>query len=159
MNRLKSLLAVGALTLAGALGATVAQASAANVNVNLVAYNADASLSMIRTSSLSSGLSGFINPASAISPGAYDPSSGNALFSAPAPLVGGFVTSSVTYANASNTSLNICTFTIKLTRVSSASYKLHIEVTGQGMSCSAPGDQTNNDGQFTSTNYTLTWTR
>ncbi len=159
MNRITSLLAAGAFALAGAIGATAAQASAANVNVNLVAHNADSSLSMIRTSSLSAALSGFTNPAAAISPGGYDPSSGNALFSVLAPSINNSVSASVTYANGSDGISDLCTFTIKVTRLGSASYKLSFTVSGAGMSCSVPSDQTSNDGQFTGTNYALTWTR
>jgi hypothetical protein len=157
MNRITSLLALGALVVAGAFAGTAAQASASNVNVNFKVANGDASTSTIRTGQ-SSGISGLITPAAAILPGNSDPASGSAFFSAPMPLsVGSYVEGWVKYANAGDMSLNQCTFNIRVTRVSTLSLRLHFSITESPTDCSVPADVTNSDGQFTSTTYVLTW--
>jgi hypothetical protein len=159
MNRITSLLALSALVIAGAFAGTAAQASASNVNVDFNVVNGDASASMIRIGQ-SSGISGLITPAAAILPGNTDPASGSGLFSAPIPvLTGSYVEGWVRYANASNTSLNICTFNMRVTRLGSASFKLHGWVSENGTNCTAAPavDVTNSDGQFTTTIYGFTW--
>jgi hypothetical protein len=157
MNRFTSLLALGAIVVAGAFAGTAGQASASNVNVHFNVLNGDASTSMIRTGQ-SSYISGLITPAAAILPGNTDPSSGYALFSAPAPAGNGqSVSGWVQYANAGNTLLNVCTFNLQVTRLGAASFKLHTWVSESPTDCTAPGDVTNSDGQFTSTVYTFTW--
>ena len=158
MNRITSLLALGAFVVAGAFAGTAGQASASNVNVNFKIVNGDASTSMIRTGQ-SSGISGLITPAAAILPGYSDPASGSGSFSAPMPLhVGDYVEGWVKYANAGDTSLSQCTFDIRVTRVSTLSVRLHFSITEPLTNCSVPtADVTNSDGQFTSTTYVLTW--
>ena len=157
MNRITSILALGAFVVAGAFAGTAGQASASNVNVDFKVVNGDASTSMIRTGQ-SSGVSSFITPAASIAPGGSDPASGSGSYSAPMPLnVGDYVQGWVKYANASDTSLSQCTFNIRVTRVSTLSVRLHFSITESLTNCSVPPDVTNSDGQFTSTTYVLTW--
>ena len=157
MNRITSLLALSALVVAGAFAGTAAQASASNVNADFNVVNGDGSASMIRIGQ-SSNISGLITPAAAILPGGTDPASGFALFSDSTPLLtGGHVDGWVEYANAGNTSQYVCTFTMRITRLGAASFRLHFSVSGLGMNCSVPADVTNTDGQFTTTVYAVTW--
>jgi hypothetical protein len=79
------------------------------------------------------------------------------LFSAPVPPVGGYVQGWVSYANAANTSLNVCTFNLRVSRPGTSSFKAHFWVGETPTDCSVPADVTNTDGQFTSTVYVLTW--
>jgi hypothetical protein len=157
MNRPLKALALAAFALAGALGATAVQASAANFNVNFAIKNADASASMIRTSTLPSTITGLINPASAISPAGLDPASGNAVYSDVLPRFSGdFKSVSLTYANASDGISNQCTFTLKVAKDSNVlPYLLHFAA--QGGSCTAPADVRTSDGQFTGAVYTPAW--
>jgi hypothetical protein len=158
MNRITSFLALSAIVVAGAFAGTAAQASATNVTVDFKVHNGDASASTIRSGSPSSYMSGLTNPAASILPGGDDPSSGSAVFSAPAPNVGGFVQGNVTYVNASDGLSNACTFTITVSRPASSTYNLHFSVLPSGTSCIVPAtDSQNNAGQFTGTVYTLTW--
>jgi hypothetical protein len=156
MNRLTKTLALAAGVVAGALGVTAAQASAANFQVNFAFHNIDASASMIRvTSPLPSGIAGLIDPAAAISPGGYDPASGNAVFS-------GLLTSlpalaTMKYVNAGDGVSNACNFTIKVSKDSNPSpYLLHFSVDATSH-CSVPGDVRSSNGQFTSQTYVLNW--
>ena len=160
MNRVTSFLALSAIVVAGAFAGTAAQASATNVTVNFKVQNADAAQSAIRSGSPSTYMSGLINPAAAILPGGYDPASGFAQFSAPAPLVGGSVRGSVAYANASDGVSNLCTFTITVTHPSQTIYNLHFGLVPSGPTlppCSVPGDASNGNGTFTTTTYVLGW--
>jgi hypothetical protein len=157
MNRITSFLALSAIVVAGAFAGTAAQASAANVTVQFKVHNGDGSASAIRSGPMGTGMSGLINPAAAISPGADDPASGFALVSLSNPAVNTSVTSLVSYANAIDGVSNLCTFTITITRNASASYTLSFSVSQTNASCSVPVNDTNSNGQFTSQTYPLTW--
>ena len=156
MNQLTKTLALAAVVLAGAFGATTAQASAANFNVNFVVQNNDASVSMIRSGSLPSTVTGPINPASAIAPGGSDPASGYATYSDQLPVLGFSKQVSLAYAKASDGTQQ-CTFTIKVTHDGNAQpYLLHI--TSDSARCSVPSsDIRTSDGQFTSQTSLLGW--
>jgi hypothetical protein len=157
MNRFTKTLALAAGVLAGALGATAAQASAANFVVDFALYNKDASASMIRaTSPLPTGITGLIDPAAAISPGGYDPATGNATYSLPLPGVNNFAQTVLKYVNAGDGISNPCNFTIKVSHDSNPSpYLLHFAV--DSPKCSVPGDVRSSTGQFTSQTYILNW--
>ncbi len=158
MNRFSSFLALSAIVVAGAFAGTAAQASAANVNVDFKIHNADGSAnSMIRSGAPDTGISGLISPAAAISPGNDDPASGFALFSLPEPSQGNFVKASVSYANANDGLSNLCKFTIEVSHTAPNTYKLHYSLVQNNAHCSVPGDQTNANGQFTTTTYALNW--
>ena len=120
--------------------------------------NADTAQSAIRVGTTSPAISGLITPAASIAPGADDPSSGFASFSALAPNVGGSVQGSVSYANAVDFVSNLCTFTITVSRPAQNTYNLHFSVGPIGTPCSVPGDAQSSGGQFTGTVYALTWT-
>ena len=75
MNRLSSLLALGAIVVAGAFAGTAAQASATPSIAFNVYNDPGSSASMIRTNT-SGNISGLITPPAAILPGGYDPASG-----------------------------------------------------------------------------------
>jgi hypothetical protein len=160
MNHLTKALALAAVTLAGALGLTTAQASAANFNVNFAIKNADSSASMIRTSTTPSGVTGLIDPAAAISAAGFDPATGNAVYSLALPGVGGDAHVNLDYANGSDGISNKCTFTIQVKRDSNVllPYLLHFAKT-PNTNCAVPADVRSSDGQFTSTTYTLNWSR
>ncbi|GEM_PF-2457236 len=157
MNRPFKALALAAFALAGILGATAGQASAANFNVNFAIKNADPSASMQRVSSLPATITGLPNPAGAVGAGALDPSSGHAVYSDTLPIFGGTPKSvSLVYANALDGVSNQCTFTLKVSKDSNVlPYLLHMTATGG--SCAAPADARTIDGQFTSQVYTFTW--
>ncbi|MDP9105740.1 MAG: hypothetical protein M3N49_07385 [Candidatus Eremiobacteraeota bacterium] len=156
MNRLSSLLALGAIVVAGAFAGAAAQASATPsiaFNVN----NADSSTSMIRTSA-SGNISGLITPPAAILAGSDDPATGAALFTGAALLRNGDHTeASVHYANAGNTSANVCSFNMQITRITASSYKAHFWISEGVTNCTVPADVTNSNGDFTGTTYTLVW--
>ena len=154
--RLPNLLALAAFALAGALGATAAQASAANFTVNFAIKNNDPSIPMIRsTVPLPTGITGLIDPAAAIASGATDPGSGNAVFSAPLPGLGLSKQAQLTYAKASDGSAP-CTFTIKVSHDANVlPYLLH--VTSDNARCVVPLDQRTSDGQFTAQTLILDW--
>ncbi len=157
MNRLSSLLALGAIVVAGAFAGTAAQASA----VPKIAFNVHndpgSSASMIRTSTFGN-ISGLITPPAAILPGGYDPGSGSALFTGAVLLsIGDHTDASVQYAIAGNTTVNVCTFNMRVTRLGATSYKMHLWVTETGTNCTVPGDVTNSNGDFTGTTYTFVW--
>jgi len=157
MNRLSSLLALGAIVVAGAFAGTAAQASATPGIAFNVYNDLNSTASMIRTST-SGNISGLITPAAAILPGGYDPASGSARFTGTAlPSIGDHVDASVQYANAGSTSSNVCTFNMRITRLGLSSYKMHFWITEAGTNCTAPADVTNSNGDFTGTTYTLTW--
>ena len=111
---------------------------------------------MIRIGS-SSTISGLITPAAAILAGNYDPASGSGTFSAPMPSVGQYVEGYVRYANASDGTSNTCTFNMRITRGSLASFTLHLWVGEIGTNCTVPNDVTNSTGVFTD-DITLIWT-
>jgi hypothetical protein len=155
MNRTLKALAIAAVALAGAFGATAAQASAANFNVNFAIKNNDSSASMIRLGTLPGSITGLPNPAGAVGPGGFDPSSGNAVWSDGLPAPGGFKQVSLVYVNAGDQSSNQCTFTFKVSRDSNVlPYLLHITATSP---CSAPADARTSDGQFTGQTYIPNW--
>ena len=157
MNRLSSLLALGAIVVAGAFAGTAAQASATPSIAFNVHNNPGSSASMIRTGS-SGNISGLITPPAPILPGGYDPATGSGLFTGNALSSNGDHTDGfVQYANASNTLLNVCTFNMRITRLSATSYKMHIWITETGTNCTVPGDVTNSNGDFTGTTYTFFW--
>jgi hypothetical protein len=157
MNRPLKALALATFALAGALGATAVQASAANFNVNFAIKNADPSASMIRTGSLPSTITGLPNPPGAVGPGGLDPASGHAVYSDVLPLHAGDSTQvQVTYANAFDGISNPCTFTLKVAKDTNAQpYLLHM--TANGGSCTAPADVRTSNGQFTSQVYSPAW--
>jgi len=156
MNRLSSLLALGAIVVAGAFAGTAAQASA-NPSIAFNVHNADSSASMVRTST-TSNISGITTPPAAILAGGYDPASGYALFTGTALAhIGDSVSASVQYANAGNTSFNVCTFNMQITRLGASSYKAHYWISEFGTNCTVPSDLTNSNGDFTGTTYTLGW--
>jgi hypothetical protein len=156
MNRLTKTLALAAGVLAGALGATAAQASAANFNVDFAFHNNDLSASMIRaTSPLPSGISGLIDPAAAILPGGYDPASGNATYSLGLPAFGSSSQVTLRYVTVGDSS-GACNFTIKVSHDTNPSpYLLHFSV--DSSKCTVPGDARSSTGQFTNQTYILTW--
>ncbi|HYW55224.1 MAG TPA: hypothetical protein VE826_14725 [Dongiaceae bacterium] len=157
MNRLTKTLALAAAVLAGAFGATAAQASAANFQVDFAVKNNDASYSMIRiTSPLPNGVSGLIDPASAIATGASDPSSGNATYSLGLPALNGFSQTTLVYGKAAD-STQQCTFTMKVSHdLNTQPYLLHF-TTSDSTRCPVPGDARSSDGQFTAQTYLLNW--
>jgi hypothetical protein len=159
MNHLTKALALAAVTLAGALGLTTAQASAANFNVHFVVKNADSSASMIRAGSIPTGVTGLIDPAAAIPAGGFDPAAGYAVYSASLPTGGNAVQVSLDYASASDGISNKCTFTIQVKHdLNVLPYLLHFVQAGAG-NCTVPADVRSSDGQFTSTTYALSWSR
>jgi hypothetical protein len=157
MNRPLKALAIAAFALAGALGATAVQASAANFNVDFLVKNNDAAASMIRaTVPAPSTISGLITPAAAISPGGTDPASGFAVYSDALPSVGALKQVSLSYTNASDGISNSCTFVLRVSKDTNAlPYLLHIVATAP---CTAPADVRSSDGQFTAQAYVLSWT-
>ena len=157
MNRITSFLALSAIVVAGAFAGTAAQASAANVNVDFKVHNADASASMIRSGAPSS------DDQRADQSGGGDLArrrrSGErvrAVLRCRAPAVGGSVSGSGSYANASDGVSNLCTFTITVTRTGAerrTSAFLSRRRTARRAACRPTC--TNSDGQFTSTTYAL----
>jgi hypothetical protein len=155
MNRTLKALALASFALAGALGATAVQASAANFTVDFAIKNNDASASMIRVGSLPATISGLPNPAGAVGPGGFDPSSGNAVYSDALPALNQFKHVNLVYANALDGISNQCTFVFKVSKDTNAlPYLLHITATSP---CTAPADARSSDGQFTSQVYTPFW--
>ena len=156
MNRPLKALAIATFALAGALGATAVQASAANFNVDFAIKNADPSASMIRVGSLPSTVTGLINPASAILPAGLDPATGNAVYSDALPLLNQTRSVSLKYANANDGISNPCTFTLKVTKDTNVlPYLLHM--TADRAPCTAPADVRTSDGQFTASVYVPAW--
>jgi hypothetical protein len=156
MNRPFKALALAAFALAGILGATAGQASAANFNVNFAIKNADPSASMLRIGSLPATITGLPNPAGAVGPGGLDPSTGHAVYSDALPTQTQPRFVSLVYANAFDGTSNQCTFTFKVSKDSNVlPYLLHI--TANGGSCAVPADARTADGQFTSQVYVPTW--
>lgn len=158
MNRITKTLALAAVVLAGAFGATAAQASAANYAVDFKVQNNDTSASMIRTTSpLPTGVSGLINPPSAIAPGGSDPSSGAAVWTGLLPSLNHSVSVTFTYARASDNGAQ-CTFAMKITHDTNVNpYLLEFSVVPSSP-CSVPSSVRSSDGQFTAQTYVLSWT-
>lgn len=155
MNRITKTLALAAVVLAGAFGATAAQASAANFNVDFKVVNGD-SVSMIRiTDPLPSGISGVTNPPSAIT--ASDPPSGNAVWSGVLPGLNTSTSVSLTYGRASDNGAQ-CTFTMKITHDSNANpYLLQFSVSPTSPCSVGTTSVRTSDGQFTAQTYVLNW--
>ncbi|HEX3464354.1 MAG TPA: hypothetical protein VHS78_09940 [Candidatus Elarobacter sp.] len=158
MNRLTKTLALAAVVLAGAFGATAAQASANNFNVDFKIHDADASVSMIRiTDPLPSGITGLITPASAIAAGGNDPSTGYAVWSGTLPGLNFSSSVSLVYGRASDGGSQ-CTFTMTVKHDSNVlPYLLTLSESGPACSVSTSSARTS-DGQFTpSTPYQFNW--
>jgi hypothetical protein len=158
MNRVKVLSALAALAVGGALAANTAPAAAyTNFNVSFAVFNKDTAKNMIRTSGIPTGVSGLINPASAISPGGYDPATGNATFSLAYPGHNQSASASLTYAYALDNS-SPCTYTIKVSENNAGtSFTLHFSSSDPNR-CPVPlNDVSSGDGQFTSMTYLLNW--
>lgn len=155
MNHPLKALALAAFALAGILGATAGQASAATFAVDFAIKNVDASASMIRSGSLPAAISGLPNPAAAVAPSGLDPSTGFAVYSDTLPALNSFKSVSLVYVNASDGISNPCTFTLKVSKDSNTlPYLLHV---GAGAPCTAPADVRTSDGQFTSQISIATW--
>jgi len=157
MNRITKTLALAAVVLAGAFGATAAQASAANFNVDFKVYN-DASVSMIRiTDPLPSTVTGLIAPPSPIAAGSYDPASGNAVWSDQLPGLGHSATVNLTYGRASDGQAQ-CTFTMKITHDSNSNpYLLQLSATSTSPCTVSTSSVRTIDGQFTAQPSVLNW--
>ena len=158
MNRLTKTLALAAVVLAGAFGATAAQASAANFNVNFAVRDADASASMLRlTDPLPSSVTGLIKPPAAITAGGSDPATGNALWSGVLPTLGNSASVSFTYGRASDHGAQ-CTFTMKISHDANANpYLLELSVLPSSSCSVSTSSARSSDGQFTGTTYGLIW--
>lgn len=158
MNRLTKTLALAAAVLAGAFGATAAQASAATFQVDFKVQNADSSAQMIRiTNPLPSGVSGLINPPSAISAGGNDPATGNAVWTGNLPPLNGSASVSLTYGRASDNGAQ-CTFTMKITHDTNLDpYLLEFFVSPSGSPCTVPSSVRTSNGQFTAQISMLVW--
>jgi hypothetical protein len=156
MNRLTKTLALAAVVLAGAFGATAAQASAANFNVDFAVQNTDTSVSMIRvTNPVPSGITNLITPPSAIAAGSSDPATGNAVWSAGLPGFGSSVTATLVYGRASDRGAQ-CTFTMKITHDSNANPYL-LELSASSPCSVSTASARTSDGQFTAQTYLLNW--
>lgn len=157
MNRITKTLALAAVVLAGAFGATAAQASAANFNVDFKVHNGDSTYSMIReTTPLPTGISGLINPPSAIAPGGDDPGTGNAVWTGSLPNLNQSVSVNFGYGRSLDNGAQ-CTFTMKITRDSNPSPYL-LQLSASNSACSvSPSSARSADGQFTSTTAVLNW--
>ncbi|HTD36003.1 MAG TPA: hypothetical protein VK669_00710 [Candidatus Limnocylindrales bacterium] len=157
MNRITKTLALAAVVLAGAFGATAAQASAADFQVNFKVQNNDASVSMIRiTDPLPTGVNGLIKPPSAIAAGGADPATGNATWTGQLPGLNTSVSVSLTYGRASDNGAQ-CTFTMKITHdTNSNPYLLEFSVSPSSP-CAVPGPVRTSNGQFTAQTYALGW--
>ena len=156
MNRSIKALALAAFALAAALGATATQASANNFTVNFKIKNADPALSMIRTSSLPSSVTGLIAPAASIASLGFDPNSGTGLWSDVLPALNSFASVSITYAQSDGVS-NPCTFTMKVTHDANVQpYLLQFSKTA-GTNCVVPtATSRSSNGVFTGT-FELDW--
>jgi hypothetical protein len=157
MNRITKTLALAAVVLAGAFGATAAQASATTFKVDFAVHDADSTVSMIRiTDPLPTGISGLISPPSAIVAGASDPATGNAVWSGTAPGLGSSISVSLTYGRASDSGAQ-CTFTMKITHDGNSNpYLLQFSVNPTSP-CSVPASVRTSDAQFTAQTYVLNW--
>jgi hypothetical protein len=158
MNRLTKTLALAAVVLAGAFGATAAQASAANFTVDFKVQNNDtSSISMIRvTTSLPTTVTGLINPASAISAGNADPSSGNAQWSDALPALGHSTSVSLVYGRASDQGAQ-CTFTMTVSHDSNLLPYLLSFTASPNPPCTAPASVRSSNGVYTNQIYALGW--
>jgi hypothetical protein len=157
MNPLTKTLALAAVVLAGAFGATAAQASAANFTVDFKVQNNDASVSMTRvTSTLPSSVTGLINPPSAIVAGGSDPSSGNGQWSDALPVLGHSASVTLAYGRASDRGAQ-CTFTMTVSHDSNLMPYLLSFGVSPGSPCTVPSSVRSSNGQFTSQIYVLGW--
>jgi hypothetical protein len=158
MNRLTKTLALAAVVLAGAFGATAAQASAANFTVDFKIQNNDSSVSMIRlTTPLPSSITGLINPPAAIAAGGSDPASGNAQWSDALPALGHSTSVSLTYGRASDGGAP-CQFTMKITHDGNFNPYLLEFAALPGSPCTAPSSSVrSSNGQFISQTYVFGW--
>jgi len=158
MNRLTKTLALAAVVLAGAFGATAAQASAANFTVDFKIQNNDSAVSMIRlTTPLPSTITGLIDPPAAIAAGGSDPSSGNAQWSDQLPTLNHSTSVSLTYGRASDGGAQ-CVFTMTVTRDSNVNPYLLQFAVSPGSPCTAPTSSVrSSNGQFTSQTYAFGW--
>lgn len=157
MNRITKTLALAAVVLAGAFGATTAQASAALFHVNFKVVDNSASDSMIRiTDPLPTGVSGLIAPPSAIAVGGSDPASGNGSWSGTLPALNSSTSLTLTYGRASDNG-GQCAFTMTITHDANASpYLLQFSVSPTS-ACTVPSSVRTSDGQFTAQTYILSW--
>jgi hypothetical protein len=147
-------LALAAFALAGAFLGTAAQASAANFNVSFAIKNNDASLSMIRTSSVPVGVTGLPNPSVSIAPGGSE----SGTWSATLPALHASAQILLTYAQASDGVSSPCSFTVKISHDTNVQpYLLEFSNNGGPSRCSVPASARTSDGQFTSQTYTMGW--
>ena len=159
MNRSIKALALAAFALAAALGATTAQASAANFSVSFKVKNDDptSTISMIRTSALPSTVTGLINPAASIASMAFDPNSGSASYIDSLPGLGSTTHVDLVYADASNGVSSACTFTITVGRDGNVLQPYYVTFSNHTTSrCVVPGDARSSNGVFAGT-FTLSW--
>jgi hypothetical protein len=156
MHPLTKTLALAAIVLAGAFGATAAQASAANLLVDFKIVNNDSSVSMIRvTTPLPSTITGLINPATAISAGNSDPSSGNAQWSDTLPALGHSTSVSLVYGRASDQGAQ-CTFIMTVSHDSNVLPYLLSFTASPSPPCTAPASVRSSNGVFNQT-YGFGW--
>ncbi|MEA2688815.1 MAG: hypothetical protein QOD51_1422 [Candidatus Eremiobacteraeota bacterium] len=161
MNRSIKALALAAFALAAALGATTAQASAANFTVNFKVQNADTNSanSMIRTSALPSTVTGLITPAASIASLSFDPNSGTASYGDALPALGTSKSVDITYALAADGVSSPCTFTILVGHDSNLVQPYYVHFSNNGVSrCVVPGDARSSNGAFAGS-FTVSWTR
>jgi hypothetical protein len=157
MHPLTKTLALAAVVLAGAFGATAAQASAANFTVDFKVQNNDSSVSMIRvTTPLPSSITGLINPPAPISAGGSDPSSGYAQWSDTLPALGHSTSVSLTYARASDGGAP-CQFTMTVSRDANPNPYLLSFAVAPTSPCTVPSSVRTNNGVFTAQTYSLGW--
>ncbi|HEY0396338.1 MAG TPA: hypothetical protein VGD01_17815 [Candidatus Elarobacter sp.] len=154
MKNLVKTLALAAFALAGAFGATTAQASAANFNVYFAVHNADASASMERTGTLPGTITGLSG--SSVAAGGNDPSSGHATYSNLLPGLSQTTSATLTYQKVGGGSA--CSFTISVKNDGNplGAYLLHF-TTDAPARCSVPSDARSATGQFTGQTYVLSW--
>jgi hypothetical protein len=157
MNRPIKALALAAFALAAALGATATQASAANFTVNFKIKDADPALSMIRTSSLPSTVTG-MGAATSVASLAFDPSTGNGTYSDLLPALNQSAHVDITYAQASDGISNPCTFTITVSHDSNVlqPYLVQFSRTA-GTNCVVPTSTPRSSNGVFSGTYELDW--
>jgi hypothetical protein len=156
MTRLTKTLALAAVVLAGAFGATAAQASA-NFLVDFSIQNKDSSVSMIRiTTSVPGTITGLINPPAAIPAGGSDPSSGYAQWSDTLPALGHSTSVSLTYARASDGGAP-CQFTMTVSHDTNSNPYLLSFTVSPTSPCTVPSSARSLTGQFTTQTYSPGW--
>ncbi len=157
MIRSLKALAIAAAVVGGALGATAAQASAANFTVYFAVQDNDASnnMGLFNVPSSVTGLS-----AGPISPGATDPSAGgHGVWSDTLPPLGQYKSVPIQAGVYSNDA-SPCSFTLQISHDSNPKpYLLQISVDTPSR-CTVPtiSNPRTTDGQFTSQTYILGWT-